>query len=39
MSDEKGRSQVKKSEAASTEARIEGGPPCMNVEATVMVAE
>ena len=39
MSDEKGRGQVKKSEAARTEACIEGGLPCMNVEAAVMVAE
>ena len=39
MSDDKGRGQVKKNKAARTEAGIEGGLPCKNVEAAVMVAE
>ena len=37
--DVKGRGQVKKSEAASTDVRDEGGPTRSSVEATVMVAE
>jgi hypothetical protein len=37
--DVKGRGQVKKSEAASTEAMIEGGLTRMNEEASVMEVE
>jgi hypothetical protein len=37
--DVKERSQVKKSEAASTEAMIEGGLTRMNEEASVMEVE
>ena len=37
--DVKERSQVKKSEAASTEAQAEGGLTRMNEDAAVMVAE
>jgi len=39
IDDAKGRGQVKKSEATSTEAFIEGGRPRSSEEAAVMVAE
>ena len=39
IDDDKGRGQVKKSKAASTDAIIEGGPTRSNEEAAVMVVE
>ena len=39
IGDEKGRGQVKKSKAASTDASIEGGPTRSSDEAAVMVAK